>query len=238
MNIVVLNGSGRKEKSRSFKVANAFIEGLKENEHLEDEKNIYYVHLFEKNINSCVGCQNCWKNYGKCVFNDDMEDLIVKYLEADIVIWSFPLTFYDFPSKMRCFIERLFPIFTAEMAPREDGGYIHLNRYKMKMQRQIFISTCGFPSQVNNYEAVKEFIKIMYPNNSDYIFCTEGYLFDEDQFKNIINRYLKRVTIAGKEFSFEDGLDDKSKKVLSTQLLPEDMYMAKSNSTANWLDVR
>ncbi|MCR4944912.1 MAG: flavodoxin family protein [Clostridium sp.] len=236
MNILVLNSSGKKERSRSFKVAKAFIEGLKENKYLKEEKNIYEVHLFDKNINSCIGCYNCWKNDGKCIQHDDMDDLLFRYLEADIVIWIFPLTFYGFPSKMRCAIERLLPIFTAKMAPREDGGYIHLNRYETKRKREIFISTCGFPSEINNYEGVKKVIKIMHPNNSDYIFCSEGSIFEVDKFSNIINRYLKKVTIAGREFSFENGLDNKSKKRLSEQLLPEDLYMAKSNSDDYWLN--
>lgn len=236
MNILVLNSSGKKERSRSFRVAKAFVEGLKENESLKEEKNIYEVNLFDKNINSCIACYNCWRNNGKCVQHDDMDDLLFKYINADIVIWAFPLTFYGFPSKMSCFIERLLPTFTAKMEAREDGGYIHLNRYEGKRKREIFISTCGFPSQVNNYEAVKKVIKIMHPENSDYIFCTEGSIFGVDKFNNTINRYLKKVTIAGRKFSFENGLDNKSKERLSEQLVPEDLYMAKSNTDDYWLN--
>lgn len=237
MKVLLLNSSSKRLRSRSLKIAKAFISGLEENEGLGEEKEIVEVNLFDMKINDCIGCYSCWRNpSGNCVQDDDMSKLINEYISADIVIWSFPLLCYSIPAKMKVFIERLLPIYNAEIESRRDDGYVHVRRYS-DLKREVFISTCGFPSQINNYESVKEMIRIMCGDNACYIFCTQSSIFEFDKFSKVVQRYLNIVKEAGKKFSMNKGIDDGSKSRLNRNLLPEDIYMAKVNEK-EWLGTK
>ena len=88
MKILILNGSPKDRKSNTMNLTNAFITGM---EHVQ-KNNIEIVDVINKDIKPCRGCFGCWtKTPGKCVISDDMDQLREKYINADIIIWSFPL---------------------------------------------------------------------------------------------------------------------------------------------------
>ena len=97
MNILVINGSPKDERSNTLKLTNAFLAGYRD----ADEKqslNVETLSVAKLKINPCLGCFACWKNTpGKCCINDDMQMVIEKMLWADITIWSFPLYYYSLP---------------------------------------------------------------------------------------------------------------------------------------------
>ncbi len=106
MNILVLNGSPKGERSNTFKITSAFLEGL--NSHHGNHTDI--IHISKYDISHCLGCYACWtKSPGQCVIQDDMPSLMQKYLDADLIIWSFPLYYFGMPSKIKAFLDRLLP---------------------------------------------------------------------------------------------------------------------------------
>lgn len=239
MKILLLNTSIKGEKSRSYQIAKYFIEGLKNNPAIKTDIVVTDVWLHDKEINECNSCFACWTKAsdGVCVIRDDMTELLNTYINSDLVIWSFPLLFFNFPSVMKRFIERTFPIYMANVKNR-DNKYVHLCRYdRLNKRRELFVSTCGFPVTHNNYEPIEETIRIMYENRGDKIFCTEGSLFEEIRFQKIVNRYLKAVERAGTRYSLESGLTDKCINRLKQQLLHEDLYEQEANTNQKWLDI-
>lgn len=230
MKVLVLNGSTKKNKSRSYKLACAFIEGLKENESFGNIS-IYDYFLSEKDINECKECYYCWHSENdKCIINDDMTWLIDKYINADLVIWSFPLIFFGLPCSLKKFIDRLLPLYSPAEGKLQDDWYIHFHRYeKVNKRREVFISTCGFPAKTHNYEPVDEYLKIMFPDRADKIFCPEGSLFNETRFKKLVDRYIFAVKMAGKKYSIETGLEKKSIEQLDKQIIMPDLYVEESN---------
>lgn len=236
MKVLVLNGSAKKDKSRSYKLACAFIEGLKENNSLDDLSIDNYF-LSEIEINECKECYYCWRAENrKCIINDSMADLINKYIDADIVVWSFPLIFFGFPCSIKKFIDRLLPLYSVKEGKIQDDWYVHFHRYeKVKKRREVFISTCGFPVKSHNYESVDKYLEIMFSERADKIFCTEGNLFNEIRFKKIVDRYILAVKIAGKRYSLQDGLDQKSIEQLDKQMIIPDLYILESNRNVLWV---
>ncbi len=236
MKVLMINSSIKRNRSRSYKLAQAFIEGLCENLSVKSIE-ISNVWLYEQNIQDCKCCYCCWKpeHEGCCIIQDDMNELLNKYIEADLVIWSFPLIFFYFPASMKKFIDRTLPLYMAQQKI-EEGRYIHLRRYsKMADRREVFISTCGFPVKVNNYEPVDEFIRILYHNKADKIFCTEGNIFEEKRFEKIVTHYLLAVKEAGRTYSFENGILEKSKRRLDQQMIVESLYEKEANSNILWM---
>ncbi len=67
------------------------------------------ITLHDKNINFCVGCGKC-QELGKCIIDDDMQDITLKVQEADGVIMSSPVYFGDMTGLAKTFIDRLRPL--------------------------------------------------------------------------------------------------------------------------------
>lgn len=236
MKVLIINSSIKKNRSRSYKLAQAFVEGLGENSSITNME-VNQVWLYEQNIQDCKCCYCCWRieSQGKCIIQDDMKELLAKYVDADLVIWCFPLIFFGLPASMKKFIDRTLPLYTAQERIEEER-YIHLRRYtKMATRREVFVSTCGFPVRVNNYEPVDEFLRIMYRNNADKIFCTEGNLFEEKRFEKIVERYIQAVKEAGRTYSLEKGLTEKCKNRLEQQMIVESLYEKEANSNILWM---
>ena len=138
MNILVINGSPKDERSNTLKLTNAFLAGYRE----ADEKqslNVETLSVAKLKINPCLGCFACWKNTpGKCCINDDMQMVIEKMLWADITIWSFPLYYYSLPSQLKALMDRQLPLTLPFMrSDTRSGG--HPSRYDMSEKKTVLI---------------------------------------------------------------------------------------------------
>ena len=103
MNILVINGSPRMERSNSLRMTRAFLEGLAKTCDTQVEE----LTVAKMHIEPCLGCLNCWKRTpGKCFRDDDMAAAIESYVTADLVVWSFPLYYYALPGQLKCFLDR------------------------------------------------------------------------------------------------------------------------------------
>ncbi|HCJ56657.1 MAG TPA: hypothetical protein DHV55_04330, partial [Clostridiaceae bacterium] len=49
----------------------------------------------------------CVENKGQCILKDDFEDLRQLWINADVVIYSFPVYHLSVPGQLKCFIDRL-----------------------------------------------------------------------------------------------------------------------------------
>lgn len=105
------------------------------------------MHVASMNVGACKGCFACWqKTPGVCCINDDMQTVIGKMLEADIVVWSFPLYYFSVPGILKNVIDRQLPMSLPFMSTKDDGygSGSHDCRYDMEGKRHVLISTCGF----------------------------------------------------------------------------------------------
>ena len=90
MKILVLNGSPKK-RSDTMVLTNSFLSGIKSVN--RDDINIEIINVIEKNIKPCLGCFKCWENKNaRCVIDDDQNEIIKKYIEADVIIFSTKVT--------------------------------------------------------------------------------------------------------------------------------------------------
>ena len=94
MNILVINGSPKGEKSNTYRLTQAFLEGISAHEESIGNQipKTETLEINKLNVKSCLGCFSCWnKTPGECCIRDDMRTVIEKLLWADLTIWSFPL---------------------------------------------------------------------------------------------------------------------------------------------------
>lgn len=105
MRILVLNGSPRPNGNTAAMIG-AFLEGAKDNGH-----EITVVSVCRKKIAGCLACEYCHtKGNGKCVQQDDMQEVYPLLDEAEMVILASPVYYHGFTGQLQCAINRIYAL--------------------------------------------------------------------------------------------------------------------------------
>ena len=103
-NILIISSSPRKN-GNSQMLCEQFKRGAEEKGHT-----VTLIRLMEKKIGFCRACDGCMRNDGTCVLNDDMEEILKLFQEADVIVLATPVYFYGISAQMKTFIDRTYPI--------------------------------------------------------------------------------------------------------------------------------
>ena len=79
--------------------------------------------VWDKDVKPCDGCHSCMKT-GKCHIKDDMQDIYLKLLDADGIIWGTPVYFFDVTAQAKILIDRSYALFTDGRLANKVGGII------------------------------------------------------------------------------------------------------------------
>jgi len=101
--ILLINGSNRIGNT------NYILKNINEN-----IKNSELVSLKEKNIEYCRGCLACHK-IDRCVINDDINEIITKIIDSDLIIFGVPNYFDNVSGLFKNFMDRLHPLYKSEL---------------------------------------------------------------------------------------------------------------------------
>ena len=101
MKRVIIISTSLRRGSNSDKLADKFVEGAK-----ATGNDVEIISLTGKNIQFCKGCLAC-QQLGKCVINDDVNAIMAKVLEADVVAWATPIYYYEMSGQMKTLIDRM-----------------------------------------------------------------------------------------------------------------------------------
>ena len=239
MKILLINGSPKGKRSNSLKLAYSFIEGFKngctDNEERESIS-IDELHVASMEIAACKGCFACWqKTPGVCCIKDDMQTVIEKLIEADLILWSFPLYYFNVPGILKNLIDRQLPMSLPFMSSKQDGygSGSHDSRYDMEGKRHVLISTCGFYSADGNYDSVlRMFDHFLGKGNYTTIFCGQGELFHVKELSARTDDYLATVKCAGSEYAITGTISEETDAILHTLLYPRDVF--EKMADASW----
>ncbi len=101
LKVLMLNGSPRANGN----IALAF----REMEKVFEENDVEYENILlgNKDIRGCIACNSCAKN-GKCVFNDIVNELAVKFEEADGLVIGSPVYYGSANGTLMSALQRLF----------------------------------------------------------------------------------------------------------------------------------
>lgn len=101
MKVLLLNGSPRINGNTSI--------ALKELEKVFEEYNIETetIQVGNKAIRGCIACGHCFEN-GKCVFDDEVNEIAPKFEEADGLIIASPVYYASANATLIALLDRLF----------------------------------------------------------------------------------------------------------------------------------
>ena len=103
--VLILSASPRKE-GNSDTLCNQFMKGAMEAGHQVEK-----VRLSECQIHYCLGCGVCNQTH-QCVQKDDMNALLNKMVESDVIVMATPVYFYSMNGQMKTLIDRTVPRYT------------------------------------------------------------------------------------------------------------------------------
>lgn len=234
MNILVINGSPKGERSNTLRLTKAFLKGLTSTL-LDGACNVEQLQVHDLELEPCRGCFACWKaTPGSCVIRDDMAQVIEKLLWADLILFSFPLYYFSVPGPLKNLIDRQLPMVLPFMEDRTDGvgSGSHPARYDMSEKRWVLISTCGFYSAAGNYDSVRYmFDHICGKNGYETLFCGQGELFSVKELSARTDEYLQLVEQAGAEYA-AGGIAEETRQGLAQLLYPKETFEAMAD--ASW----
>lgn len=74
---------------------------------------VEFVSLTDREIGFCRGCLACQKT-GSCVIRDDMDALIEKVRDMDVLVFATPIYYYEMSGQMKVFLDRCNPLYTSD----------------------------------------------------------------------------------------------------------------------------
>ena len=101
MKKVVVISTSLRHGSNSDMLADQFAKGAK-----AAGNEVEIISLVDKSIQFCKGCLACQK-LGRCVINDDANEIMAKVLNADVVCWVTPIYYYEMSGQMKTLIDRM-----------------------------------------------------------------------------------------------------------------------------------
>lgn len=98
--VLILSGSPR-NGGNSDLLCDEFLKGATMAGHSVEK-----IRVADKKIAPCLGCYHCKDHGGKCVYNDDMTEILQKMINADVLVLASPVYFYSICAQLKAVIDR------------------------------------------------------------------------------------------------------------------------------------
>ena len=123
------------EEGNTRAAVDKFIAGLQEKHQIEH----HFVNVCREHIEGCHGCLGCAAHEDIfCSQNDKGFEIMKELIEADIVIFAFPIYWYYMPGQLKGFLDRTVILFNWNgFKPKE------CIKEKLAGKQFIAIVTCG-----------------------------------------------------------------------------------------------
>jgi multimeric flavodoxin WrbA len=138
MQILVINGSARKEKGYLAMVLEPFMNGMRE---AGAEVDLLYSE--QLNVKPCIGDFSCWYgNPGKCHINDTMQSIYPKLKEVDVLVLGIPV-YFPLPGAMQNLLNRFMPLMNPILKYRNGHTQIQFHD-DVRIKKVVLVSVCGW----------------------------------------------------------------------------------------------
>jgi multimeric flavodoxin WrbA len=224
MKIVAVNGSHKGKAGNTDIMVTVFLQGAE-----DAGAETVNILLAEKDIKFCQACKACWfSSPGKCVLDDDMNELVSLLRAADVWLWATPLYFDNISGMLKTFIDRLMVLGSPRWTKDAAGECRHLTA--TPIPKLMMLANCGYPER-SQFQAISHWFNRHARNLGTQIigeiYCSEGALLSaqDKQIRPIADRYLQVLQTAGREIATGLALSPNTEKLLEQPLIPADLYI-------------
>ncbi len=212
-NVLIISGSPRGKNGYTDKLLSILSDGIK-----SSGVECKTVVLTEKNIKMCNGCWACWTlTSGECVIKDDMAEMKKLLLEADLIIYGFPVYFDGMPAILKNFFDRQTQFSHPYMVPG-----IYKTRHPRRNKKQQYISvfsTCGF-MEIKTFDSIKNHITQICHNAHlgmlDFILFPEtSHCMNDPTVHDILIQKTEAIHEAGRQLVENGRIDKKILKIIA-----------------------
>lgn len=173
MKVIGINGSPRKNWNTHILIQHC-LDGAKESGAETELINLYDLNF--KGCTSCFACKRKGTTLEKCAMKDDLEPVLQKIIECDVLILGSPIYFELVTGEMRSFLERLFfPYTSYKMKPSSFGKKIATAFIYTMNVPSFALPFCGYNKHFNSH---KKLMKRLL-GSSEFLTVTSTYQFDD-----------------------------------------------------------
>ncbi len=196
-------------------ILNPFLDGMR-----EAGANVELFYTRKLKIGPCMGDMSCWfQNPGKCGQDDDMQLLLPKFKEAEVIVWASPVYYSGITGPLKNLMDRQLPLHMQENAG-------------LKRQKIVLVSTCG-AWEISMFDPLLAQMKAIYSTseaNSEFAGAllrpmAEGM---KEMIKagetRLIDEIFQSAKEAGRQLVKEGKFSDDIQKKVSKPLMPRDAY--------------
>lgn len=147
MKVLLINGSPRAKGNTSI----ALNEMIKVFEASEIETEL--IHIGNKVIRGCIACGNCFK-LGRCVFNDVVNEVAPKFMEADGLVVGTPVYYSSPNATTLAFLDRLFYSTPFDKTGKVGAGVVICRRGGASASFDVlnkYFAIAGMPIATSQY---------------------------------------------------------------------------------------
>ena len=226
--VLAFNSSPRKEKGNTALILNPFIEGMRD---AGAEVDLYYSR--DLKIKPCRGCFNCWlKTPDICSQKDDMQWLLPKMRDADVIVYATPVYSYGMTGQMKNLIDRMIVLAEPFMEVAE-GRSRHIAGDGEKPRKVVLVSNCGLWGIDNFDPLVVHVKKLCQDPPMEYagaLLRPHGEALRAMRDMGApVGDIIDAATETGRQLISDGKMSQATLDVISRDLLPLDVYVKMAN---------
>ena len=222
--VVAINASPKMTKGNTHLILEPFLEGMKE---MGAEVEVFYTKKLM--IKPCQGAFVCWiKTPGECWQKDDMQWLLPKIGEADILVLATPVYVDGVSGPMKNLMDRMVPLVHGPFELR-DGHCRHPLRGEHKPRKLVLVSTCGF-WEMDNFDPLIVHMKATCKNMmreyaGSLLRPHGGALRPLKDLGAPIDDVFEAAKEAGRQLVRDGKMAPETLATVSREMMPLDMYV-------------
>ena len=147
MKVLMINGSPRVNGNTS--VALHEMEKIFKKNGIESET----IQIGNKAIRGCIACSTCFES-GKCVFDDDVNEVAPKFEECDGLVVASPVYYASANATLIAFLDRLFYSTSFDKTMKVGAGVVVARRGGLSStfdELNKYFTICGMPIASGQY---------------------------------------------------------------------------------------
>jgi multimeric flavodoxin WrbA len=214
MKVLAINGSPHMDEGNTAMILTPFLEGIKEE---CNDVEVFYTSKLK--IGACNGDMSCWfTNPGICGQKDDMQMLLPKIKEADVIVWASPVYYAGVTGPLKNLMDRQLPL--------------HLQGGPAKRQKIVLISTCG-AWELSMFDPLLLQMKAIYTRpdeSSDFAGALLRPMADgmKEMVKagemGLVEGIFQAAREAGRQLVRKGMISEELQKQVSRELMPRNAY--------------